>query len=149
MIWILDTLSEFVANINLDLNLTGFGIVFILQQKLDSESNGEWQKQVGPSTVIPAYNKFKGSLHLHFTVLEAISATMKRPTNAVLLTSVQASKENGLEKLLPIQAYSSLFNFYKPMLTNVSKWYDQHVYAYNCLSTEHMVTIDLSNLQWM
>uniref|UniRef100_A0A1A9WWS0 DUF1758 domain-containing protein n=1 Tax=Glossina brevipalpis TaxID=37001 RepID=A0A1A9WWS0_9MUSC len=57
---------------------------FTLQQKLENESNAEWQKYIGAPTEIPIFGKFKQFLHERFTVLEALSTAFKKPLKADL-----------------------------------------------------------------
>ncbi|XP_037911969.1 uncharacterized protein LOC119652104 [Hermetia illucens] len=76
---ILDTTEQFRANTeSLGADLVDLIMVYILQQKLDNESNSEWQKFIGSSNEIPTLNQFTTFLHQRFTILEAVQITQRK-----------------------------------------------------------------------
>ncbi|XP_037926631.1 uncharacterized protein LOC119661381 [Hermetia illucens] len=88
---ILDTTEQFRANTeSLGADLVDLIMVFILQQKLDNESNSEWQKFIGSSNEIPTLNQFTNFLHQRFTILEAVQLT-ERKTVKIGAHSAQAT----------------------------------------------------------
>ncbi|XP_037909882.1 uncharacterized protein LOC119650818 [Hermetia illucens] len=88
---ILDTTEQFRANTeSLGPDLVNLIMVYILQQKLDNESNSEWQKFIGSSNEIPTLNQFTIFLHQRFTILEAVQIT-QRKTVKVGVHSAQAT----------------------------------------------------------
>ncbi|XP_037912069.1 uncharacterized protein LOC119652200 [Hermetia illucens] len=88
---ILDTTEQFRANTeSLGADLVDLIMVYILQQKLDTESNSEWQKFIGSSNEIPTLEQFTTFLYQRFTILEAVQIT-QRKTVRVGAHSVQAA----------------------------------------------------------
>ncbi|XP_037915053.1 uncharacterized protein LOC119653965 [Hermetia illucens] len=88
---ILDTTEQFRANTeSLGADLVNLIMVYILQQKLDTESNSEWQKFIGSSNEIPNLEQLTTFLHQRFTILEAMQIT-QRKTVKVGAPSAQAT----------------------------------------------------------